>query len=509
MWYKVKELIETGLNNSQIRRETGLDRGTIRKYRELSESEFHDWISQRKNLPKKLSDYYFFVKGQLESQPYLSAAQIEDRLHDHFQDLPAVHSKTIYNFVRTIRDEHGLAKTIEKAPRDYQKLPELPYGQEAQVDFGEASMQTETSYKIKVYFFAMVLSRSRQKYVYFQSHPFTTATAVYAHELAFEYFQGVPKKLLYDQDRVFIHDENLGDILMTEGFRSFTASHPFEPVFCRKSDPESKGKIENVIGYIKGNFLRGRRYKSVRLLQKESTEWLKRRGNGKVHGTTRKIPHQEWIKEQKHLQPIPYIPILPKCMLPEYRVRKDNCITYKGSYYSLPSGTYKGPGSLVLLEVKASSLCIYDPQHNKIVQHVISQEKGSLVRHESHSRSTSAKKAETYKAVLQLIDHEHAKTYLEQLEQNKPRYYHDNLKVMQKNLKGESKVIISKALWICLENKIYNAYEFGQVIRMCKKTEGMNTTSETPVIHNLNASYLPRDMDPETSNINYYESLLQ
>lgn len=508
MWYKVKELIESGLNISQIHRETGLDRSTVRKYRLLSEKGFHDWISRPRNLPKKLAGYYQFVKECLEKQPYLSAAQIEDRLIEHFQDMPVVHSKTIYNFVKHIRLEHGLFKQAEKAPRDYQKLPELPYGQEAQVDFGEVFMQTETSYKIKIYFFAMVLSRSRQKYVYYQSHPFTSATAVYAHELAFEYFQGIPKKILYDQDTVFIHDENLGDFLLTAGFRSFCDSNPFEPIFCRKADPESKGKVENVIKYIKYNFLRGRLYKSISLLQKESMEWLKRRGNGRIHGTTGKVPYKEWIEEQKHLYPLMSKPALPRNMLPEYIVRKDNCITYKGSYYSLPSGTYKGQGTKILLEVKGSSLCIYDSEHNKIVQHLISQEKGCLVRNENHRRSSSLKKEETYKEVLKLLEHEHAAVYLDQLQQDKPRYYHDNLKVLQKNLQGVDKGISTKALGICLENNIFNAHEFGQVIRLCKKEAGISPTAHSIPIHN-SSPYPPQDMEPEISNINYYESLLQ
>jgi transposase len=132
----------------------------------------------------------------------------------------------------------------------------------------------------------MVLSRSRQKFIYFQSHACTTTTAIYAHELAFEFFRGIPLEIIYDQDRVFIQEENLGDILLTDGFRSFCDSNPFEPIFCRKDDPESKGKIENVIKYVKHNFLRGRLYKSLGILQKEALEWLKRSGNGKVHGST-------------------------------------------------------------------------------------------------------------------------------------------------------------------------------------------------------------------------------
>lgn len=111
---------------------------------------------------------------------------------------------------------------------------------------------------MKVYFFAIVLSRSRQKFIHFSRRPFDTELAVYAHELAFQYFGGKPRKIIYDQDRVLISRENLGDLVLTTKFQSFVKEQHFLPVFCRKADPESKGKVENVVKYVKGNFLSGR-----------------------------------------------------------------------------------------------------------------------------------------------------------------------------------------------------------------------------------------------------------
>lgn len=64
--------------------------------------------------------------------------------------------------------------------------------------------------RLKVYFFVMVLSRSRKKYVYFSNSPFTKELTVYAHEKAFEYYGGKPMKILYDQDAVLLHNENIG-----------------------------------------------------------------------------------------------------------------------------------------------------------------------------------------------------------------------------------------------------------------------------------------------------------
>lgn len=139
-------------------------------------------------------------------------------------------------------------------------------------------------------FFAIVLARSRYKFTFFARRPFDTELAIYAHECAFEYFGGKPEKILYDQDRVLISRENLGDLMLTRKFQTFVREQHFHPVFCHKADPESKGKVENVVKYVKENFLVARVFRDIDSLNREALEWLERTGNGKVHGTTRLFP---------------------------------------------------------------------------------------------------------------------------------------------------------------------------------------------------------------------------
>ncbi len=73
---------------------------------------------------------------------------------------------------------------------------------------------------------------------------------------------------------------------------------------CRKSDPESKGRIENVVGYVKKNFAKHRVYYNLDKLNEECLDWLKRTGNGKMHNTTKKIPGKVFLEEKKHLRPV-------------------------------------------------------------------------------------------------------------------------------------------------------------------------------------------------------------
>ena len=75
MWYKVKELSETGLNKSQIARELGIYRATVRRYLGMEEEEFHKWLEQPRHFPAKLAGYHDFIKNQL---CILQIIEIED-----------------------------------------------------------------------------------------------------------------------------------------------------------------------------------------------------------------------------------------------------------------------------------------------------------------------------------------------------------------------------------------------------------------------------------------------
>jgi transposase len=61
----------------------------------------------------------------------------------------------------------------------------------------------------KIYFFAMVLSHSRFKFVCFNEHPYTTETAIAAHEAAFAFIGGYPGEFFYDQEKALGYLENI------------------------------------------------------------------------------------------------------------------------------------------------------------------------------------------------------------------------------------------------------------------------------------------------------------
>lgn len=508
MWYKVNELFSDGLKKSQISNALGLHRHTVSKYLGMTEEEFRASQSYDRQYGHKLDAYEGYVVNELREWPFLSAPQIHDRLKENFPDLPQVTEKTVFNFVSRLRLSHDIPKEAEKEIRPYEKQPETPYGKYAQVDFGERWMPTAQGTSTKVYFFAISLSRSRHKFLFFSKTPFTTALAVYAHELAFQFYGGIPEKIVYDQDKVFLVSENLGDLILTKGFRSLVRECGFEPVFCRKSDPESKGKIENVVRYVKYNFLRGRIFTDIDALNMDALAWLERTGNGCLHHGTHKVPAEEFAIEKEYLREYRGVPAAPAEHLAPHHVRKDNVINFRGNYYAVPTGTYQGRGTVVYLEEKDDTLYIYSTETGKtLATHRISQGRGALVSSSSLRRDRSLSLEEYERSIRAMLPQDAAiDEYLAELRKRKARNLRDNLQFIAKGAPLYGTDTLIDAFRRCLESSVYNGRDLvsvAEAIRTERKeplhaAAGMEDPLPRPV---------PDDMTPEKTDLNSFNRL--
>jgi transposase len=511
MWCKIKQLISDGLNYSQISRQLEMHRGTVALYASMTYEEFTRSKSYQRKYAHKLDAYEDFVLELLKKYPFVSAAQVHDRLREHYPDFIKVSDKTVFNFVRRLRLTHDIPKEDDENHRQTNKLPETDYGEYGQVDFGEKWMRRADGSNAKVYFFALVLSRSRYKFIYFSKTPFTSTTAIYAHELAFAYMGGRPKKLVYDQDRVFIKDENLGDYKLTARFRAFCASEKIDVIFCRKSDPQSKGKVENVVKYVKHNFLSAREFIDIDTLNKEAIAWLERTANGTVHHGIRAIPAEIFAVEKEWLVPYCGTPSLPEESMTTRIVRRDNTVMYEGNFYTVPSGTYQGDDTSVFIENKDGTINIFSKETGKtIATHPLCTEKGKTIRNQNHVRVYDVDIEDYKKDVLALLPRtDNASLWIEKAQANKKRYIRDTLKVIEKKSVQYTSDTMSLAIDKCIDLNVYNAntlMEVAEAIRI-KKREAKVTPEICYESTNVKADSYTDKL--EKSKMSTYEDIIQ
>lgn len=504
MYYEMQKQHWNGKSPSQIAEYLVMDTRTVKKYLVMSEKEYEASLVSQSRRTKKLASYEDFVKGRLELCPEASSAQVHDWLKEHYPLFPKASIRTVYDFVLFVRQKHNLVKVFTS--REYQQVEELPYGEQAQVDFGEFNMTDVDGHRKKVYFLALVLSRSRYKMVSFLDHPFTAQSAIEAHEVVFNFIGGYPRELVYDQDKVLLASENKGDVVLTEAFRAYCQSRPFKVRFCRKSDPQSKGKIENVIKYIKYNFLRGRLYYGVFILNDQSMDWLSRTANAKEHSTTHKIPVLEWMIEKDHLIPLQSA-LFNTTAQRLYAVSKDNVIHYKGCTYSVPIGTYQGAKTEVRLEQQGDILILSDTSGKEIIQHPVSYIKGTQVRHKTHYRDNSLSVSKLIDQVAsRFTDQQKAHSYLDKVHLQFPRYARDQMQIIEQAAKKYPKQDMDLALEYCLENHLEKTADFEPVLLALREQQ---QNGEETIVNNeprlQNSKY---KIQPHTSNISEYKQIL-
>jgi len=507
MYHEIHRLNRMGFSIARIARYLVVDPRTITRYLKISEDDFEQRLvvlSQRKKI---LDTYECFVKEKLSEFPDTSSAQIHDWLKEEHDCFPEVSSRTVYNYVAFIRQKHNIPHL--PVTREYFPIAELPYGKQSQADFGEYNMRLQNGKRKKVYFFAMVLSRSRMKFIWFLDRPFTSEAVVGSHEKAFGFFEGIPEIVVYDQDRTIIVDENLGDIILTAIFKQYTKTRNFQLHFCRKSDPQSKGKVENVIQYVKKNFLYNRVYHDIETLNEQAIAWLARTANHLPHNYTKKSPIEEFIVEKEQLRPFIPLTIKNEKKMKEYYVRKNNVIAYKGNFYTLPMGSYQGPGTKVLINCEEGMIFIFNLNKNQICSHPISHEKGKTISNTNHKRDNSHKLQDMLESLVNsFTNKELAKEYLMEIKLQWPRYARGHFQVIQKSLSSVNKNIADKTLEFCHENKIVHGHEFEQVSNVLKD-EQLDSTKPQEYIKPLGET-CPKDFGhaPQASNIEDYENII-
>lgn len=487
---------------------TGYDRKTIRKYLGMSEEEFRSRGCCVRVYPSRLDKYRPFIKERLENYHFLSSAAIHSQLRMQFPELEKFNQKTVYNYVRKVRREENIPMDNEGRCRPYHMLEQTPPGEYAQADFGEKWVDVKGgTCKKKVYFFVLLLSRWRYKFVWFSDVPFTSELAAYAHELAFEFFGGVPRNIVYDQDKVLINDENMGDHVLTQRFRALVRECGFNPVFCRKADPESKGKVENAVKYVKYNFLAGYEFENVELLNRDCRKWLSLTANGLPHAATGLIPSEMFGQEEKEaLMPYKGMPTPPRQELPTYALRKDNTISYKGNYYAVPIGSYTGRGSSARVLEKDGVVEIYSVQTGKLLmRHPLATEKGRLVTNTSCRRNPDSRIGALEKTVMDWFGNDPgARGYLESVRKAFPRNIRDNFFAIESNMRQIGKDAMLAAMRMHLENSMPGVNAMLQSARALAKKEGVRATTPMPDITLHTIMPMP-DMKPDKTSMSSYD----
>ena len=179
-------------------------------------------------------------------------------------------------------------------------------GEQAQVDWGVVSYEGEDGRKHRMWAFVMVLGFSRAIYVEFVRRA-DVPMFIRCHLNAFDYFGGVPRRCLYDNAKVVVieRDDEDGDHEWNSRMLDFARRVDFELRLCAPYRAQTKGKVENGVKYVKGNFWPSARFTDDADLNRQALSWCGEIANERVHGTTGRAPKAMLGIERSSLGALP------------------------------------------------------------------------------------------------------------------------------------------------------------------------------------------------------------
>lgn len=452
MYQEIQKLKKKGFLKSEISRKLNIDPETAAKYYGMSEEEYRAYALEHMYRDKGFNRYRNEVLEVYERNGYrrLLMSAVYDYLEERSGELPGG-EKTLRNYIGYLIETNQLE--LNENLRVYMKVPELPFGKQLQLDFGEYRMPSG----LRLYIFAAVLSASRYKYVAFQGKPFTTIDLI-GHLLdCFGYIGGIPEELVIDQDSVMVVSENHGDIVYTQNFGYLIEEMGLKMYVCRKKDPETKGKIENLVGYVKQNFLSTRDFQVLEEAQERLAAWLVRRANGKISQATKRIPAEVIEEERAHLRPLRASIYQKQSILGrEERVADENAlISVNASQYSLPA-RYRN--KTVEIYKTEGRLFVFDRHTGEeIIEHTLSLTPGAKIGCKSSRRKDGRSTADIRGEVQKKFPLARWGEFLEQNFQAYTRYVRDQCIEAEKRFSGDVDLeVLEQALAFCLEHKTYS-----------------------------------------------------
>lgn len=321
---EITDLRREGLSIVAISELTGYDRKTIRKY--LLRPSGRPAYGPRPAPSGKLEPFKPYLKERLQAGVWNAQVLLRELRARNYTGGYTI----LTDWLRPQRDAASIV-----AVRRF----ETPPGKQAQVDWGHLGSIFEDGEERKLWGFTITMGYSRRLMAAAATDQ-KLGTLLRMHELAFSQWGCVPEEILYDRMKtVWTGTDERGEIVWNAIFLDFARYWGFTPRLCRAYRPQTKGKIESGVKYLRRNFLcglLGREPANLTDLNAELRRWIADVANQRVHGTTHQQVLLRWDEDQFAMQPLngrsPYAYVDDE----QRKVARDAYVSWEGSRYSVP-----------------------------------------------------------------------------------------------------------------------------------------------------------------------------
>jgi len=226
-------------------------------------------------------------------------------------------------------------------------------GEQVQFDWGEVAYEDDGKAH-KFYGFTAVLGYSRMRFVTFVKRC-DTPTLIRCLMEAFEYFGGLTRVALTDRMKSVLLEMEENKPRWNPRFADFMVSIGVSARVCKAYTPQTKGKVERTVSYVKQSFWAGVRFTDLDDLNRQAYGWCERI-NARVHRTTHVRPVERLAQEQ--LLSLPQDFAWERFATEERKVTWDGYGTSDGVLYGLPA-TLQLAGKMVQVRERKGVVSVW------------------------------------------------------------------------------------------------------------------------------------------------------
>jgi transposase len=394
----IETLVRSGVSQRKIAEHTGVDRKTIRRYADLSNSP--GAATGYEPVPGENPPPWPPAPGTASGQnppprpPAFGAAGPPQKAlsacapHRSWIETQVGLGRNAQSIYQDLVEQHGFANRYNsvkrfvrwlkrKEPERFDVL-EFPPGEEAQVDFGlGAPTLTGSGTYRRPYLFVMTLKFSGKS---FRKTAWKADKETWSrlHEEAWRSFGGSCQYVVLDNLKSGVIHPDIYEPELNLIYAEMLRHYGVVADPCRVRDPNRKGSVENAIQHTQGTALKGKKFGSIDEQNAWLAHWEERWAAPRIHGRKKRQVMELYREEKPCLRALP---------LEGFRYFKHGTRTVDDAGLVQVDGIYYAalPARLrseVQVRVYAGEIEIRDGSGQLLRRHVKGERKGQFVLEE-------------------------------------------------------------------------------------------------------------------------------
>ena len=381
----VYTLLERNTPQREIARITGIDRKTVRAYRQR-------WLAEQSNSPGVATGSTVSTDSPNAQIPppwppaVVPVATSLCEVHRQFIEAQLLLRRNAVAIHQDLVDTHGftgayntvkrfVAKLRYKAPEQFDRLSFMP-GEEMQVDYGEGAPTlvpgTQRYKKPRLFVATLRYSRASYRCVVWKSSQEVWAQL---HERAFRHFGGCPQYVVLDNLKEGVVKPDLYEPELNAVYAATLAHYGVVADPARVRDPNRKGTVEHAIGHTQATALKGRRFDTIEAQNEFLDHWERNWAAKRIHGTERRQVQAMFEQERPYLKALPLLNM--QYFTEQTRtVCDDSCVRVAHSSYAARPAPI---GSKVLVRIYNRHIEVRDLQGTLLRTHTKAERPGTVV----------------------------------------------------------------------------------------------------------------------------------